>query len=284
MTNDLSTTNDPRASRHRHPGSRRGVLTIIAIFALGLAVFVGLYLSPKSRAPSLPPGVSMGLPSKPIRGVMLDCRPYGPSAEAIVRAIRQHGDAPDLLVLVDVESFLVPPVIEAFGMQPSYHAELFQRAQGNANNREKIGLCILSRHALYEGTPVRVDRRTVGVETMMVVENRAMRVRCLALDDAPPPPVNDHPKAALVGSPLVLTAGRLAGQWQVRLQSTAKDGGKNDRDDAVAVTAHDTAPVVVAFTLHAEASSAPATGPATAESPVEATSQPVPSTRPAESR
>ncbi|QOV91142.1 hypothetical protein [Humisphaera borealis] len=232
--------------QHRHPGSRRGVWTIVAIFVLGFAVLGGLYLSPKSHAPSAPGGITNGLPNPPIAGVLLDCRPYGASPQSITSAIRRLAESPDLLVLVDIESSLVPPVIEAFGMERSYHAELFQRSQASLASREKIGVCILSKHGLFEGTPMRIDRRSVGVETVMVVENRAMRVRCIALDDAPlPPSPAAHPKAWVGGAtPVVLTAGRIGGKWIVDLNDGSTEG--------LTFLKRQDAPVGVAFSLGAE--------------------------------
>jgi hypothetical protein len=233
---------------HRHPASRRGMWTIVAIFALGFAVLAGLYLSPKSQAPRLPATVTFGPPPQPVTGVLIDCRPLGGSSEAIVAGIRKLAPSPELLLLVDIESSLVPGVIEAFGMQKSYHAELFQRSEARVGG-DRIGVCILSSHGLFEGTPIRVDRRSIGVASAVVAGDKAMHIRCVAVDDAALPAPPAHPKAITGESHLVLTAGRIGGAWQVTLSELAAEGLQAPMAASIVDITRREAPAAIVFSI-----------------------------------
>lgn len=222
--------------------------TIVAIFTLGFAVLAGLYLSPKSQAPRLPATVTFGPPPRPVTGVLIDCRPLGGSSEAIVAGIRKLAPSPELLLLVDIESSLVPGVIEAFGMQKSYHAELFQRSEARVGG-DRIGVCILSSHGLFEGTPIRVDRRSIGVASAVVVGGKAMHVRCVAVDDAALPAPPTHPKAITGESHLVLTAGRINGVWQVTLSELSGEGMRTATNASVVEVSRRDAPAAIVFAV-----------------------------------
>ena len=174
------TTADPTVRPPRRPGSARGAWTIVAIFAVGFAVLAGLFLAPKGRAPVLPAGTPRGLPERPASGVLLDCRPLGASPDAIVAAVRTLDPAPDLVLLLDVEATLLPNVVQALGLQASYHPQLYQRVRPSAEAKEKVGLCVLSRHPLYDGRSIRLGReRPIGVAAEVVIEGRALAVSCL---------------------------------------------------------------------------------------------------------
>lgn len=233
--------------------------TIVAIFVLGFAVLGGLYLSPKSKSPRVPEGVTFGPPARPLTGVVIDCRPLGGSPEAIAAGIRKLVESPDLLLLVDIESALAPGVIESFGMQKSYHAELFQRSEATLGG-ERIGICILSKHGLFEGAPIRVDRRTVGVASAVVADGRAMHVRCVAVDDAPLPAPPSHPKAIVGQTQSVLTAGRIGGKWVVELVDLSAEGVRSAAGAAVTESIRRDAPSAIVFVI--SAAYAPATKPA----------------------
>lgn len=269
----------PTLTQHHHPGSRRGIWTIAAIFALGLIVLAGLYLSPRSISPTVPAGVVSGVPDQVIRGVLLDCRPLGASPDRVIAAVRELASAPDLLLLVDIESSLVPAVVEAFAMQRSYHAELYQRAQPSLAGGGRIGVCILSPHGLFQASPVRVDRRVIGVETIMVIDGKSMHVRCLALDDAVAlPPIVTHPKALEGGPPpVLLSGGRVRGQWVLTLDgvAAATAGG-----EWLVETRREAGPVGVAFKVgrQADAEATTGPGPAPPATSTPAVSRPAPAT------
>lgn len=225
-------------------------------------MLVGLYLSPRSAAPLTPLGLRSGVPSTPVNGVLLDCRPLGAAPDAVVAAIRTLAPSPDLLLLVDVESSLVPSIVEAFGMEKSYHAELFQRAQPNLQSGAKIGVCVLSRHPLFEGTPVRLDRRVVGVEAVMVVEERAMQVRCVAIDDQgePPAPTVKPESPADAAPQLLLSGGRIGGVWTVSLTK----GVSMESQPELSVIRRKDSPAAIAFSVGRLPATKATTGPATA--------------------
>lgn len=193
---------DPLARPPRRPASNRGAWTVVAIFALGLTVLGGLFLAPRGHAPPLPAGTPRGRPDQPVVGVLLDCKPIGASPDAIVAAVRRLADSarsagdppsagdplrpgatPDLVVLVDVEGTFVPPVIAALGLQGSYHPQLYQRVRPTAGEKVKVGVCVLSKHPLYAGRPIRTADRSIGVAADVVIAGRAFTVACVDVKD-----------------------------------------------------------------------------------------------------
>jgi len=274
----MSQTFDPPLQRHS--GSRRGVWTIVAIFAFGIAVLIGLILSPRSQSPRVPEGLVNGLPQEPVRGVLLDCGPFGASPDAVIAAIQALQSQPDLLLLVDIESSVLPPIVEKFGLYgfyASYHAELFQQAQPNPASGERIGICVLSRHGLYESAPVRVGRRSIGVETVMAVGGRAMHVRCVAVDDFGELPAPILAPKSLAGGPppVLLTGGRVRGAWSLAVAGA--EGGFRE-------TRREEGPVGVAFTVGLAGAPGAMTSRAPAAGSAAVTSRPAPATDRAEPR
>ena len=224
-------TADPSSRPPRHPGSNRGIWTIVAIFALGFAVLGGLFLAPRGRAPALPAGTPRGLPERPFVGVLLDCRPLGVSPDAIVAAVRALEPAPDLILLVDVEASLVPSVIQSLGLQASYHPQLYQRVRPSADADGKVGLCVLSKHPLYGGRPIRLGPdRPVGVAVDVVAGGRAFTAACVDVREplfagSRPAPAGD---AAEAFGGVDVVAGRSAGALFVEaggIGSTAPSAG-----------------------------------------------------------
>lgn len=189
----------------RSAASHRGRWTIAAIFAVAFAVLAGLYVAPRDRSPAVPAGLIAGWPDRPVTFVVLDAGPLGPRpelvAEAVLRAAANAGRgggsgdgvlasggpavAADVVLLIDVEASMVPPVAEALKMQGSFHPQLYQRARrGRANVGPPPGVCLLSRLGLYAGAPVRKgggpgEAPTVGVTATAGVDGRRFDVTCL---------------------------------------------------------------------------------------------------------
>lgn len=248
------TASGPPVAAARHPGSNRGAWTIVAIFALGFAVLAGLFAAPRGHAPPLPTGGPRGLPGRPVTGVLLDCRPLGPSPDAVLAALRDLEPDADVVLLVDVEASLVPPVVEALGLQASYHPQLYQRVRPTPGGKEKIGLCILSPHPQYAGRPIRLaDGRVVGVAADVVVDGSAFSVACLDLREPSYAAVRSAPPTSVLAEPFEgfeVVAGRSEGALFVDALNAA---------DGASVVRRRTAPDGLAFRLAARGG--PATRP-----------------------
>jgi hypothetical protein len=202
----------------RKPGIARGAWTIAAIFAVGIAVTIGLYLSPRTKSPPVPAGFVEGFPQRAVTIAVVDAEDIGPQPQRVIDAISRVHQHPDVIMLIGIDSALVPPVAEVFGMQASFHPQLYQRVKREDGNEHR-GVCILCKQELYAGAPVKTaDGRVVGVQTVATIDGRTFRLICL---DTPEPfVVNDHPRMCVMisrarGMPsFALDEGKAAaGHW-----------------------------------------------------------------------
>src|SRR3954471_18263473 len=114
-----------RPTRQPARHSMRGAWTILAMFALGGLVLLGLFLAPRPHSPPAPPGVPFGVPATPLRVVVYDAAAAGRplAAESIAADLRNRlpgaGDA-DYVLLLGVEADQAPALASALGMQQSF--------------------------------------------------------------------------------------------------------------------------------------------------------------------
>ena len=224
----------------------RGVWTIVAMFALGGLVLLGLFLAPRPHSPPAPPGVPFGVPPTPLRVVVYDAAAGGRplDADSIAADLRKRlpgaGDA-DYVLLLGVEADQVPALASVLGMQESFEPRLCQRVR-RAGGPEPVGACVLSRHPLYEASPLRTSpRETYGVSAVSVVGGRKFLVACVSLSDgaggAEPATLIDSWRRA--GAPPMLVGGGV-GTQAARMLTSAGFGGigpAGEPRDAVTATA-----------------------------------------------
>lgn len=191
MTQQPAATPKPPAARPPRRSSR-GKWTIAAMFALGLAVLGGLFLAPRNKPPAAPPGVPWGVPDGPLRVVFYDARPAadgpGRTADEIAADVRRLSDPPsalppaaaDYVLVVNLDPDAVLDLAAALGMQQSYHPSLFHRLPPGRRGQAG-GVCILSRHPLYEAAPLRSAGETFGVSAVSVVGGRKFMLVCANL-------------------------------------------------------------------------------------------------------
>jgi len=177
----------------RHRRSARGAWTIVAIFAVGLAVLAGLMLVPRNKPPAVPPGVPWGAAGEAISLVTCDLSGQKPAVEALAAELRSGGNAggpagqvPDFLVVTHVGADDALAFARLMGMQSSYRPQHHQRVRGpgergaGAGTPNLIGVALLSKHPLYEGGPLKVDRkRSAGVAAVAVVGGQKFRIACV---------------------------------------------------------------------------------------------------------
>lgn len=183
--------------RGRHPRSSRGTWTIVAIFAVGLAVLAGLMLVPRNKPPAAPAGVPWGVPQEPVFIVTCDLAGRQVPIEALAAEVRSvakaggaAGDSPDLLLLAHAGADDALALARLMGMQASYRPQHHQRVRrlgghgGSAGTSDLVGVGLLSKHPLYEGGPLKIDRkRSAGVSAVVVVRGRKFRVACVYAGD-----------------------------------------------------------------------------------------------------
>jgi hypothetical protein len=141
-------------------------------------------LVPRNKPPAAPAEVPWGAPPAPISVVTCDLSGRQVSADALAAEVRAlakvgaaGGDYPDLLILAHIGADEAMALARLMGMEASYRPQHHQRARGAAGF---IGVCVLSRHPLYEGGPVRLDRKqSAGLSAVAVAGERKFRVACL---------------------------------------------------------------------------------------------------------
>jgi hypothetical protein len=199
--------------RGRHPRSSRGAWTIVAIFAVGLAVLGGLMLVPRNKPPAAPARVPWGTPQEPVTVVACDLSGRQVTMEALAGQIeiaRGVSNRPDFVMLQHVGADDALVLARVMGMQASYRSQHHQRVRGAGGGgaSDLVGVALLSKHPLYEGGPLRIDKkRSAGVSAVAVVGSTKFRVACVYAADAKgggPAPLLEQQKAdthppALVG-------------------------------------------------------------------------------------
>jgi hypothetical protein len=208
------------ADRHPKRSSKRGPLTILAMFALGGLVLLGLFLAPRPHSPPAPPGVAFGAPDTPLRVVVYDLttddRPV--PADSIAADVRGPAPGPDYVLLLGLEADQAPPLAAAMGMQESFEPRLYQRVR-RPGRREPVGACLLSRRPLYDASPLRTSPREVyGVCAVSVVDGRKFLLACVSLPDGTGGAGPGTPVGALIdswrgaGAPPMLVAGDIGAE------------------------------------------------------------------------
>jgi hypothetical protein len=196
---DDQSSTPPVPRRYAHPTSSRGTWTIVAIFLLGAAVLVGLFLAPRAKPPPAPPGQADGFPVRPLKVLVVDGALAGGAPAALITAGRALEPEPDVLMLTNVDAAVVSPVAEGFRMQASFHPQLYQRVKPEPGGRESLGVCLLARFPLFATEPARAaDRRIVGVRSVAHVDGRAFRIACLNVRGETPAAPQGIPSAGMV--------------------------------------------------------------------------------------
>jgi hypothetical protein len=154
----------------KRPGSLRGVLVCLAMFAFGGLVLWGLFLVPRPKSPASP-DLPWGRPTRPVKLVSLDFAGNAGLDDPLVKQVRDHD--PDFVLVQNIRFDDVLPLADGLGMARSYYPQLFQRA--DPRSKDMPGALLLSKHALYDAKPMVLDpdpRRTEmrGVEAVAVVD------------------------------------------------------------------------------------------------------------------
>jgi hypothetical protein len=97
------------------------------------------------------------------------------------------GGSPDFVALLHVSADDAVALAAALGIQDSYRPQHHQRVRRTAvggGGEGHVGVCLLSKHPLYEGGPLRIDRKqNAGVSAVAVVGATKFRVACIYAGD-----------------------------------------------------------------------------------------------------
>jgi hypothetical protein len=275
--------NLPDLSPNRaRPSIARGAWTIAAIFALAIAVTVGLFLAPKTKSPPVPAGIVEGFPDRRVSIAVVDGSNIGPQPERLIQAIRNLTTAPDIVMLIGVDSSVLPAIVEVFGMQGSFHPQLYQHVK-SPDGRDRRGAAILSRHALYAGAAANAgDRPNAGVQAVATIDGRTFRLTCLdsklpssstAIGVAVGFGSDDQLMARLTPTADASGAGALTGGRSADGREIAGEGtGSTRKAESPAwrletAARHPELAPAALFILRRESDSAPATAPSPATAP-----------------
>jgi hypothetical protein len=180
-------TSAPQASPRS--SSPRGKWTIAAVFAVGFAVLAGLMFFPRERPPAAPPELRWGAADRALLFVTCDLAKNRASknSERVRAAAREAGVAgqPDYVLLLNAAADEAMVMARELDMHASYRPQHHQRVKRAGGGDASAGVCILSPHPLYEGGPLRIDRKhSAGVSVVSAVGGKKFRVACLYLTDS----------------------------------------------------------------------------------------------------
>lgn len=151
------------------------------MFLLGGILLAGLFLAPRRRAPGAP-AAEAGVPDRPLRILSYSVYHNFQGLDAVIADIQSLQPPADFVLLQDVELEHVLAIARAVGMEETFHPQLYQR---RPDAKHWPGICILSRHPLYEGRPLKGgDGATFGVAATCVIEGKRFAVAVVTGDDS----------------------------------------------------------------------------------------------------
>jgi hypothetical protein len=163
--------------RSRLLPTRGGAMVVVGLIVFGLIIVGGLYVTPRATPPQPPEHVAVGAPHHKLRFVSYDLARQPPANEPMLPVIVKLD--PDYVLLQDVNEDDVVEIAQFFGMQHSYHPQLYQRSEHLAGKRGTWGNVILSRQSLYQGSPLGGIRGGFGAWAASIVDDRKFFVACV---------------------------------------------------------------------------------------------------------
>jgi endonuclease/exonuclease/phosphatase family metal-dependent hydrolase len=151
--------------------SIRGVLLVLALFAIGGAMLWGLFLAPRMITPAAPLDSTWGVPERPLRFVSYNILHCQRGSERVVEEIKQH--QPDFVLLQEVESRDVIELASRMEMKHHHHPRLYHPSVNLDGPKATWGNFILSKHPIYEaGSIPNPGGGSFGVWATAVVDGK----------------------------------------------------------------------------------------------------------------
>jgi endonuclease/exonuclease/phosphatase family metal-dependent hydrolase len=173
------------------------VLVIAIIFLVAGAAYVGLKLTPHPVSPPAPPGLSFGVPDRPLRFVCFDVAHAQRGFDAVAAELKKLDG--DFVLLQEVEEDHVALLASDLGLTGTYHPANYQRSSNIAGRKASWGNVVLSKHPLYDAGPIPNPGGGIfGVWAVAVVDGCKFNVASVNLSaatDAEPTHARDAAEA-----------------------------------------------------------------------------------------
>lgn len=170
--------NDP-TSKIR--GSRRGVLTILAIFVVGGIFVAGLYIASKRGLPEEYKSAQVGAPSRTLRFASMDLAYDRSRTHLVIDAIYKL--KPDFVMVQRVTRQEAYELAQALEMRHGGTVQMFYSPNDPAAESQP-GNAVLARWPLYQGRAMaKGHRRQFGIFVEAVVEGKRFLVGSWELAD-----------------------------------------------------------------------------------------------------
>jgi endonuclease/exonuclease/phosphatase family metal-dependent hydrolase len=132
--------------------SWRGIVLVVALFAIGGIMLWGLFLAPRAISPAAPLDASWGVPDRPLRFVSYNILHNQRGIDKVCAQIDAH--KPDFVLLQEVESRDLIELATRLGMEKFHHPRLYDRSSNLAGAKATWGNFILSKHPIYEAASI----------------------------------------------------------------------------------------------------------------------------------
>jgi endonuclease/exonuclease/phosphatase family metal-dependent hydrolase len=133
-------------------GSWRGIILVIALFAVGGIMLWGMFLAPRAVSPPAPLDAAWGVPDRPLRFVSYNILHGERGIDKVTAEIKQID--PDFVVLQEVESRDLIELAARLGMEHFHHPRQYEASVNLAGPRATWGNFILSKHPIYEAASI----------------------------------------------------------------------------------------------------------------------------------
>lgn len=151
--------------------SWRGIVLVIALFAVGGVMLWGMFLAPRAVSPAAPRDASWGVPDRSLRFVSYNILHNQRGIERVCGEINAH--KPDFVLLQEVESRDLIELATRLSMEHFHHPRLYHRSSNLAGPRATWGNFILSKHPMYEAASIpNPNGGSFGIWATAVVDDR----------------------------------------------------------------------------------------------------------------
>jgi hypothetical protein len=153
--------------------SWRGIVLVVALFAIGGVMLWGLFVAPRAISPPAPLDASWGVPpERPLRFVSYNILHNQRGIEKVTAEI--NALKPDFVLLQEVESRDLIELARGSAWSSIHHPRLYERSSNLDGPRATWGNFILSKHPIYDAASIpNPHGGSFGVWATAVVDGRS---------------------------------------------------------------------------------------------------------------
>ena len=152
--------------------SWRGIVLVIALFAIGGMMLWGMFLAPRAISPPAPLDASWGVPAdRQLRFVSYNILHGERGIDQIAAEIKKI--EPDFVFLQEVESRDLIELATRLGMEPHHHPRHYYQSENLAGPRATWGNFILAKHPMFDAASIpNPGGGSFGVWTTAVIDEK----------------------------------------------------------------------------------------------------------------